>query len=92
MTLCRPAEGLKQIGYLVWPLSQPQSQKPVFDFVPVPGDLTLRIWTWGMNFCHNNGSESYWDWVCGAGVLNTNGGAARRRFIRYSRKTGGEGI
>ena len=58
--------------------AQPQSQKPVFDFDLTFGDLGLKF----LHKVSNSIVSRYWK----------NGGAARRRFFRYPRKTGGVGI
>ena len=76
------AEGLKPIGYLVWPLRSLKVRNP-FLTLTWPGDLPFG--DLGLKFLHkvsNSIVSRYWK----------NGGAARRRFFRYPRKTGGGGI
>ena len=74
------AEGLKPIGYLVWPLRSLKVRNP-FLTLTWPGDLTFS--DLGLKFLHkvsNSIVSRYWK----------NGGAARRRFsaIRENRRGG----
>ena len=74
------AERLKPIGYIVWPLHSLKVRNP-FLTLTWPGDLTFG--DLGLKLLHkvsNSIVNRYWK----------NGGAARRRFPRYPRKTGGE--
>ena len=73
------AEGLKPIGYLVWPLRSLKVRNP-FLTLTWPGDLTFG--DLGLKFWHkvcNSILSKYWK----------NGGAARRRFPAIREKPEG---
>ena len=73
------AEGLKPIGYLVWPLRSLKVRNP-FLTLTWPGDLTFG--DLGLTFLHkvsNSIVSRYWK----------NGGAARRRFPAIREKPEG---
>ena len=73
------AEGLKPIGYLVWPLRSLKVRNP-FLTLTWPGDLTFG--DLGLKFLHkvsNSIVSRYWK----------NGGAARRRFSAIREKPEG---
>ena len=73
------AEGLKPIGYLVWPLRSLKVRNP-FLTLTWPGDLTFS--DLGLKFLHkvsNSIVSRYWK----------NGGAARRRFSAIREKPEG---
>ena len=73
------AEGLKPIGYLVWPLRSLKVRNP-FLTLTWPGDLTFG--DLGLKFSHkvwNSIVSRYWK----------NGGAARRRFSAIREKPEG---
>ena len=72
-------EGLKPIGYLVWPLRSLKVRNP-FLTLTWPGDLTFG--DLGFKFLHkvsNSILSKYWK----------NGGAARRRFSAICEKPEG---
>ena len=78
MTLCN-AEGLKPIGYLVWPLRSLKVRNP-FLILTWLGDLTFG--DLGLKFLHKVSYSivsRYWK----------NGGAARRRFSAIREKPEG---
>ena len=73
------AEGLKPIGYLVWPLRSLKVRNP-FLTLTWPGDLTFG--DLGLKVLHkvsNSIVSRYWE----------NGGAARRRFSAIREKPEG---
>ena len=73
------SEGLKPIGYLVWPLRSLKVRNP-FLTLTWPGDLTFG--DLGLKFLHmvsNSIVSRYWK----------NGGAARRRFSAIREKPEG---
>ena len=72
-------EGLKPIGYLVWPLRSLKVRNPFLNLT-WPGDLTFG--DLGLTFWHkvcNSILSRYWK----------NGGAARRRFLAIREKPEG---
>ena len=76
------AEGLKLIGYLVWPLRSLKVRNPFLNLT-WPGDLIFG--DLGFKFSHKVSKSivsRYWK----------NGGAARRRFPAIREKPEGRGI
>ena len=73
------AEGLKPIGYIVWPLRSLKVRNPFFTLT-WPGDLTFG--DLGLKFLHKVSNSI-------VSRYRKNGGAARRRFPAIREKTEG---
>ena len=73
------AEGLKPIGYLVWPLRSLKVRNPSLN-LSWPGDLTFG--DLGLKFLHKM-------WNSIVSRYCKNGGAARRRFFAIREKPEG---